>query len=163
MKHLLTIILFLPLLSFSQDCKLRQEKDPYTKEAKLSSGFISLQGGSVTIDADNKEIDYFFTLTGADKCFTEASSVIIYFEGTKSKATFRNAGGMNCDGYFHFKFRNVASTHSTMKRLATLNVEQLIFTGNNKKETIITLLPEQQKMLKDFSACMVTESKTLIK
>ncbi len=163
MKYLLLLCSFLPVLVMAQDCKLRHDKDPYTKEAKISTGFISLQGGSLTIDADSKELDFFFSISGTDKCFSESSTVVIFFEGVKTKASFRNTGGMNCDGYFHFTFRNVASTHSTLQKLGTLNVDHFIFTGNDKKETIVSLLPEQKKMLKDLTACMIPESKTLIK
>lgn len=64
MKLLLTIVLLLPLFSYAQNCKLNKETDPYTKETKLSTGFIIFSGGSVTIDADSKEVDMLFPLKG---------------------------------------------------------------------------------------------------
>src|SRR5690349_22014929 len=104
MKYLLLLSMILPFSIQAQDCKLVRETDPYTKETKLSSGFVTLQGGSLTIDADSKELDFFFVVP--DKCFTDAATVLIYFEGSKNKTTYRNTGSMNCDGYFHFIFRN---------------------------------------------------------
>lgn len=167
MNFLGTILLLLSSLFLSAqspapvDCKLSKETDPYTKETKLSSGFITLQGASLTIDADSKEIDFFFTVP--DKCFSDASTVYIYFDGSKIKTTYRNNGSMNCDGFFHFKFRNGVTTPTVLKKLATQKAAHFIFTGNDKKETMVDLLPDQQKVLMDLTACMIEESKTLIK
>lgn len=166
MKFLMTILLLSPMFLPAQqpvptDCKLMKETDPYTKETKLSSGFITLQGASLTIDADSKEIDFFFTVP--DKCFSDASTVYIYFEGSKIKTTYRNNGSMNCDGFFHFKFRNGTVTPTVLKKLAAQKTAHFIFTGNDKKETTVALLPDQQKALMDITACMIEESKTLIK
>lgn len=166
MKYIVIIAFLLPLFIAAQDsatvaCKLIKETDPYTKEIKLSSGFISLQNASLTIDADNKEIDFFFTVP--DACFTDASTVFIFFEGSKTKTTYRNTGSMNCDGYFHFIFRNGLATPSVLQKLATQKTANFIFTGNDKKPVIISLLPEQQKMLMQSTACIIAESKALIK
>lgn len=168
MKYLFVIFFLVPIFLSAQDstakkeCKLVKETDPYTRETKLSSGFISLQNGaSVTIDADNKEIDFFFSVP--DKCFAAASTVFIYFEGSKTKTTYRNAGSMNCDGYFHFVFRNGATTPTVLKKLASQKVANFIFTGTDNKATTVSLLPDQQQMLMEVSACMVDESQTLIK
>ena len=161
MKYILSLIAFLPFFTIAQDCKLSRETDPYTKETKISSGFMNLQGGSLSIDADSKEIDFFFAVPG--KCFTDASTVFIFFEGSRAKMTYRNAGSMNCDGFFHFKFRNTAGTTSVLQKLGNQKVAQFIFTGSDKKETIVSLLPEQQELLMKASTCVVAESKTLIK
>ncbi|MEP7373077.1 MAG: hypothetical protein ABI675_06765 [Chitinophagaceae bacterium] len=168
MKFISLLIILFPLFLYAQDttaaaCKLIKEKDPYTRETKLSSGFISLQtGASLNIDADSKEIDFFFTVP--DECYTDASTVFIFFEGTKVKATYRNTGSMNCDGYFHFNFRNGAGTPSGLQKLATQKVTSFVFSGNDKKKpTTISLLPDQQKILREITACMIAESKTLIK
>jgi len=112
MKYIFIIYLILPLFTFSQDCKLNKQTDPYTKETKLSTGFIELYKGSVTIDADSKEIDVFFAIEGNDKCFDNSSTAAIFFEGTKTKMTTRNSGSMNCEGFFHFNFKNSATTIS---------------------------------------------------
>ncbi len=166
MKYLSVIVCLLPLLVAAQtpvatECKLVKETDPYTKETKLSSGFISLQGASLTIDADSKEIDFFFAVN--DKCFNDASTVFIFFEGSKIRTTYRNAGSMNCDGYFHFKFRNGLTTPTVLQKLATQKTAHFIFTGSDKKEVTVGLLPDQQKALMEITACMIAEAKTLIK
>lgn len=166
MKYITLIIFIGPLFLSAQDtaaisCKLVKETDPYTRETKLSSGFISLQGASLTIDADNKEIDFFFSVP--DKCFADASTVFIFFEGSKIKTTYRNSGSMNCDGYFHFVFRNGTTTPTVLKKLASQKVANFIFTGTDNKATIVSLLPDQQKLLMEITACMVEESQTLIK
>lgn len=168
MKFASLIVLFSPLFLSAQDpiavpCKLIKETDPYTKETKLSSGFMSLQiGATLTIDADSKEIDFFFTVP--DECYNDASTVFIYFEGSKVKTSYRNSGSMNCDGYFHFIFRNGEATPSILQKIATEKVASFVFTGNDKKKpTTISLLPDQQKMLMEITTCMIAESKALIK
>lgn len=166
MKQTLLIILMGPLFLAAQDqvapvCKLAKETDPYTRETKLSSGFISLQGASLTIDADSKEIDFFFAVS--DKCFADASTVFIFFEGSKIKTTYRNSGSVNCEGYFHFVFRNGTTTPTVLKKLASQKVANFIFTGTDGKATVVSLLPDQQKTLMEMTACITEESQTLIK
>lgn len=161
MKSAVLLFCFLPLFGLAQDCKLIKEKDPYTREMKTSTGFITLQGASVTVDADSKEIDFFFSIPG--KCFNDASTVFIYLEGAKNKTTYRNAGSMNCDGYFHFKFKNSQATNTVLDKLSKQGVAHFIFTGTDKKEIAIDLLPAQQKIFMDAVSCLVTDAKTLIK
>ena len=161
MKHLFFLLLSLPFFAQSQDCKLVKEVDPYTKEVKLSTGFISLPGSTLTVDADSKELDFFFEVSG--KCFNDASTVYIFFEGSRTRMTYRNAGSMNCDGYFHFKFRNGASTPGILTKLGTQKVTQFIFKATDSKETIITLTPDQQKLLMEKVTCITAEGKTLVK
>ncbi len=168
MKCVSLILLLFPVFLSAQnpaapECKLIKETDPYTKETKFSSGFISLQiGASLNIDADGKEIDFFFTIP--DECYTDASTVFVFFEGSKVKATYRNSGSMNCDGYFHFNFRNGPATPSGLQKLASQKVSSFVFTGNDKKKPVtISLLPDQQKEFMEITACMIAESKTLIK
>ncbi len=167
MKYLLLLfILFGPLLLAAQDstaiqCHLVKETDPYTRETKISSGFISLQGATLTIDADNKEIDFFFAVP--DKCFADASTVFIFFEGSKIKTTYRNSGSINCNGYFHFVFKNGITTPTVLKKLASQKVANFIFTGTDNKATIVSLLPDQQQLLMEITACIVQESQLLIK
>ena len=166
MKYITPIIFLLPFLLSAQNpaaigCQLLKETDPYTRETKLSSGFISLQGASLTIDADNKEIDFFFALS--DKCFNDASTVFIFFEGSKIKTTYRSSGSINCEGYFHFIFKNGITTPTVLKKIATQKAASFVFTGSDNKATTVSLLPEQQKNLMDITACMIEESKSLIK
>ncbi len=166
MKGIIAFFLLSPLFMAAQDstaavCKLIRETDPYTKEVRLSSGFMSLQGGTLNIDADSKEIDFFFVID--NKCYEDESTVFIFFEGNKAKTTYRNTGSMNCDGYFHFVFRNGLSTPSVLQKLATQPVAHFIFTGSDKKAVTVDLLPDQQKTLMNITACMIAESKALIK
>ena len=163
MKYIFVIALLFPLYTLAQDCKLHKETDPYTKETKLSTGFIKLQSSSVTIDANRMEIDVFFTLAGADKCFDNNSTAFIFFEGTKLKMTTRNSGSMNCEGFFHFTFRNTPGTNSLLQKLSAQKINNIVFTGNGKKETKIIFTPEQQQTFTSLTTCLVNEAKTLIK
>ena len=168
MKQILAIVFLLPLFLAAQDpvaagCKLTRETDPYTKETKLSTGFIFLDGGSVTIDAGSREIDVLFSIEGVDKCFDNNSTAAIFFEGVKTKLTNRNGGTMNCEGLFHFVFKNTASTTTVLKKMMTMKISHIIFTGNNKKETKVTIGPAEQETLMTLATCLVNEAKTLIK
>jgi len=163
MKYIVILLLSFPLLLKAQDCKLHKETDPYTKEIKISSGFIQLQNGSVTIDADATQVDIFFSLTGTDKCFDNNSTAAIFFEGSKLKMTTRNAGSMNCEGFFHFNFRNTPSTNSLLQKIATQKISSILFTGNSKQETRLNFSTEQQPVVVSFTSCVVEEAKKLIK
>ena len=162
----LPLLLLTLTLTFSlaaQECKVKKTTDPYTKEIRLSSGFIQLDGGSVTIDADSKEIDILFSVEGTDVCFDNNSSVFIFFEGSKSKGSIRNGGSMNCEGLFHFIFKNSASTTSLLNRMMTQKITHIVFSGNNKKETTVTVGPLEQDVVKNFTSCVVNEAKSLIR
>jgi hypothetical protein len=162
MRLLFAALFFLPLYTVAQDCKILRDTDPYTKETKISSGFIALQGGTLTIDADSREIDYFFVVPG--KCFNDQSTVFVYFEGTKSKATYRAASSMNCEGYFHFTFRNSATTTPfPVQKFGTQKVTQFIFTDSDKKQVVVSVQPDQQQIFMDASNCIAAEAKKLIK
>lgn len=161
MKAILFVCMVLPCFIQAQDCKLTKETDPYTKETRYSSSLISLQNGNVSIEGDSKEIDFFFTIDG--KCFNDASTVYVFFEGSKVRTTYRNAGGVNCDGYFHFKFKNTKATTGILQKLTTQKVTQFIFTDNSKKETIISMRADQQEAFIKTATCLVEEAKQLIK
>ncbi len=169
MKKLLFLLFFAPLFAASQDsvsCRLNRETDPFTKETTLSTGFIFLDGGSVTIDANSREIDVLFSIEGAEKCFDNNSMAEIYFEGIKSKTSSRNGGTMNCEGLFHFIFRNSRSTPTTLlQRLCTRKVTHIIFTGSDKKQTktTVTVGPQEQEALMQLANCLVSEARTLIR
>ena len=64
---------------------------------------------------------------------------------------------------FHFTFRNLAGTPSSLQRFATQKVNSISFTGNNKKITLVTLNEDQKVLLMKTAACLITESKTLLK
>jgi len=157
----------IPFFAAAQDsaainCKLIKEIDPYTKEQVISSGFIEMQGGSLTIDANKQEINFLFTVSGSDKCFSTEATAAIFFVGTKVKQTQRHNGAMNCEGIVQLTFRNTTLAPQLLRRFATQKVEKILFVGNNKKETTVTLTPEQQQMLLRLSVCMMNESPTLL-
>ena len=169
MRYLLLLLVFNPFLSPAQDtaasaCKLIKETDPYTKETKLSTGFIGLDGASVTIDADSKEIIVLFSLEGAEKCLDNNSVADVYFEGLKSKTMSRNAGTMNCEGLFQLIFKNSRNTPTTMlQRILTRKLTHIIFTGNSGKPFTVNVGPKEQEVLIALANCLVTEARTLIR
>lgn len=169
MKHLLSLLFLVPVFLSAQDstkaaCKLIRETDPYTKETKLSTGFIFLDGGSVTIDADSKEIVFLFSIEGPNRCFDDNSTADLFFEGLKSKTMSRNGGTMNCEGLFQFVFKNSRSNPTTvLQRLLTKKTTQFIFTGNTGKPITVTVGPKEQEALMTLANCLVNEAKALIK
>lgn len=160
---ILLCLLLLSVISQAQECKLIRETDPFTKEVKLSTGFIFVDGGSITVDADSKEIVVLFSLEGADKCFDNNSNASIVFEGVKSKSASRNGGTMNCEGLFQFVFRNAPSTTTLLQKLMTQKLASIVFTGSNKKESTVTVGPTEQEAIIRLTTCLVNEAKTLIK
>lgn len=159
---LLAVVMLAPLFCFSQECIIQRETDPYTKEIKLSTGFIQLKNATLSIQADKKEIDFFFIISGEDKCFTDAASASVFFEGSKVKISIRNTGSMNCDGFFHFVFKNQALVPSSLQRLASQKVTRILFTGNEKKETQITLTADQQFLWMHSASCLLEEARKLL-
>jgi len=163
-KYYLLIAILFPLLAWAQECKLNKTVDPFTKEIKLSTGFIFLDGGSVTVDADSKEIDVLFSVEGSDKCYDNNSTAEIFFEVIKSKTSTKNNGTMNCEGLFHFIFRNTASAPTTLlQRMCTKKITHITFTGNNKKQTTVNLAEKEQEALMRLANCLVNEAKALVK
>lgn len=153
-----------PFLAGAQDCKIIKETDPYTKQTKLTTGFVHVDGGSISIDADSKEIIVLFSLDGPEKCFDDNSTAEVYFEGLKSKTQSRNQGTMNCEGLFQFVFRNTAGNPTTMlQRIMTKKITHIIFTGNGKKPVTVNVGPAEQESLMALTNCLVTEAKGLIK
>src|SRR5436190_11448667 len=60
MKYLLILLLALPVLSQAQDsCKLKKLTDPYTKQSKISTGFVPFvtDGGTVNVSIDATATD----------------------------------------------------------------------------------------------------------
>ena len=165
--YVLTLLLCFSGLLSAQDsvvCKLIKETDPYTKEIKLSSGFIGLDGASVTIDADSKELIFLFSIETADKCFDNNSTADLFFEGIKSKTMTRNAGTMNCEGLFQLVFKNSNSSPTTiLQRLTTKKLTQIICTGNSKKPITVNLGIKEQEALQYLANCVLTEGRQLIR
>lgn len=162
MRLAILMFFFFPFSLCAQDCKVKKTTDPYTKEVKFSSGLISLQGASLAIDGSKQEIDFFFSMDAKEKCFTDASTLVVFFEGTKMKANFRNGGSMNCEGVFHVLFKNGTLTPTLLQRLTTQKITSLVFTGSNKSQTTITLSPEEQQKIMTLGDCVVKEAKTLL-
>jgi hypothetical protein len=167
MRFIFLVYMVFPIFSMAQDslsagCKLNREKDPFTKEIKISTGFIPLDGGLVTIDANKLEIDFLFSIEGVNKCFDNNSTAFVFFEGTKLKLTARNGGSMNCEGLFHFIYRNTATVPSMLTKMTTQKINHILFTGNNKKETTINLSPADQQLFMTLAYCLVENAKELI-
>ncbi len=158
MKLFILALAFLPFTGYSQDCAIKKETDQFTRDTKLSTGFVQLKLSSVSIDANKKEFDFFFTLDGVDKCFDDNSTVVILFEGGKQRSNFRNSGSMNCEGLFHFTVKSGPATPFVVKRLGTQKINQITFTGNNKKETIVSLTPTQQDQFMSAVNCIAAEA-----
>ncbi len=162
MRKSFLFLLLIPFFGSAQDCNLQKDKDPITSENKISTGFFALKGASLSIDADSKNIDFFFTLSGDGKCFDYESTVTAFFEGGRLKTNFKNSGTVNCEGYFHFTFRNGAGTAYTLVNLSSKKVITLKFSGTNKTETTLSLTREQQQTLMNMTTCLVKEAKTLV-
>ncbi|HVG12467.1 MAG TPA: hypothetical protein VM843_05645 [Flavisolibacter sp.] len=168
MKMFLLLILFFPLVSLSQDCKIKKQSDPYTKETKLTTGFKTLSGGLtrtlVSVDATKTDIEIIFSVNaGAEgKCFDNNSTATLLYEGGKLKGNFKNNSTMNCEGLFSITFRNVATTPTTLKNLATRKVLSIKLTGNAKQVTDLTLSDAEQELFMKMVTCLTDESKTLL-
>lgn len=163
MKGNWMLALLFPVFTVAQDCKLSKETDPFTKETKLSTGFMFFSGASLTIDADSKEVDLLFSIEGANRCFDNNSTAVVHFEGSKVKMNLRNAGTMNCEGLFHFIYKNAVNTTTQLQKLTGQKVSQIVFTDNNKKNITVTLTGKDQELLISLGTCLVTEAKTLIR
>ncbi|MDB5195647.1 MAG: hypothetical protein JWP88_17 [Flaviaesturariibacter sp.] len=161
MKQVLSLLLLLPFFASAQDsCQLKTSRDPYTKEVRISTGFISLGSYKVSIDAVAKEIDIFFMLDGS-KCVDDQTSVVINFEGGRQKQTLRNSGTMNCEGYVHVVFRNTPATNSSLQRIANMKVSSIFF-KKDKDETVVMLTADQKLVFQKAVSCMITAAKGLI-
>jgi hypothetical protein len=159
MKYYLALLLLSPLFSMSQDCNLRTTKDPYTREVKISTGLISLNNAQYSIQATKSEIDFMFSIEG--KCFDDASVAAVYFEGTRLKSNFKNSGTTNCEGLFHFTFRNTNPIQSSLSNLGTKKITSIRFKDNTNKETGVSLTAEQQQTLLNLINCIINEAKKL--
>lgn len=166
MKRIILFALLLPLFSSAQDCAVSREKDPFSQEPKITTGFIpfkTLKRFSLSLDANKKEIDFFFNLTGVpDQCFDDQSTAVVTFEGGRLKSTFRNTGSMNCQGLFHFTFKNLAATPSMLQRMATKKILSIKLMGSNSAEVNLVLNEAQQDQMMKAINCIITEAKTLL-
>ena len=160
MKYISCLLLLLPFFSKAQDCNLKNSKDPYTREIKISTGLISLNAGQYSIEATKSEIDFMFSLEG--KCFDDASTAAVFFEGTKLKTNFKNSGTMNCQVLFHFTFRNTNPSPSALLNLGAKKITAIRFKDNTGKETGISFTAEQQQTFTTLINCIINEAKKLL-
>lgn len=163
MKYILVVACLFPVSLYAQDCQVKKIIDPYTKEVRISTGFIQLQGASLSIEADSKEVDFFFSVDGKEKCFNDASTIVVTYDSVKMKGTYRNNGPVNCEGFFHIIYKNGQATPTMMSRLVTKRIATILITGTNKTETKITLSPEEQQMIISKADCLIKEAKKLLK
>jgi len=162
MKYIFIASLLLPLFTLAQDCNLRNEKDQFNQDPRLTTGFKSLGSGSdkfmVSVSADKTEIDIFFALENTGLCFNDVSRAIIIYEGGKLKSTYKNGGTSNCKGYFHFIFRNQENIPPNLSNLTSKKVLSIQFTASdNKTKKIMTLGPKDQELLISMATCLVNE------
>lgn len=162
MKYLIIVLLSLPLLSLAQDCKLKKGIDDMTSKPTLSTGFIAFNDFSVSMDANSKEIDFFFLVKTGSKCFDAENSVVtVTFEGKNQRAVYKNSGGTNCDGTIHVIYKNLAFTASALTKLGTKKAVSIMFTDSNGKTNTVSLTPQQQQVFMDNANCIATQAKTL--
>jgi hypothetical protein len=164
MKIKLLFLFFLPFFAIAQDCKITKVKDQFSQEQKLTTGFIPIGSDKLSIDANSKELDFFFSLNSFKdaKCFDDASTVTIIYEGDRLKSNFKNTGTMNCEGLFHFTFRNGPTTPTPLQNITAKKVKAFRFT-NKKIITDVTLTEDQKVLLANLAACIAKEAKTLLK
>ena len=160
MKRILTFLLLVPFWAHAQECTLKKEKDQFSQQERLTTGFMQLTNSKISITADAKELD-FFIAAAKDKCYDDASTLSVVFEDGRTKSNFRNSGSMNCEGLFHFTIRNTPTPNFNLQRMATKKIKALVLTSG-KVVTSILLNETQQQMLQTAADCMAKEAKTLI-
>lgn len=169
MKKILAVIVFIvPFFVSAQDsCQLKKETDPFTHQTKISTGFVPFTANgvqlSISVDATNTDIDFFLWFTKDQKCFDDESTIQIGFEGDRYKLNLKNTGSMNCEGAFHFSFKNVENTPSQLQRLLNKRATSFHITGANKTITDVAFSQEQRAQFARMTACLVRDSKTLLK
>ena len=162
MKYIFIAFILLPFFTLAQDCNLRNEKDQFNQDPRLTTGFKSLGSGSdkfmVSVSADKTEIDIFFSLENTGLCFNDVSRAIIIYEGGKLRSTYKNGGTSNCKGYFHFIFRNQENIPSNLSNLTSKKVLSIQFiASDNVTKKIMTLGPGDQELLMKMATCLVNE------
>ena len=68
---------------------------------------------------------------------------------------------MNCDGLFHFTFRNTNPVPTALQNLGNKKIASIRFKDNRNKETIVTLTPDQQQKFLELTNCIINEAKKL--
>lgn len=158
----LFLLLGIVSISLAQDCPLIREVDPYTRANTLSTGYHKWLGGSLLLDASKAEIDWMIEVGAGNICLDDEATIQVFFEGTKLRLLFRNAGTMNCEGLLHVLFKNGPTTNYQLNKLATTPIKQIIVTNSAKKEWSIEPNAEQRMRWMNAAACLVAEAKKLL-
>lgn len=164
MNRLFIFLLLFPFFSFAQDCNLKNEKDRFNQDPRLSTGFKKLGSGNNTfllsISADKKEIDFFFALENSAVCFNDLSRALITFDN-KQRGTYRNGGTTNCKGYFHFIFPNQEKLNANLVHISEKRIMTIQFTDSKNNKEILTLRPEDQEEIMKLTACVLSQLENL--
>jgi hypothetical protein len=159
------VTISLSVAALAQDCSIKRKVDPFSKETRLSSGFIPLTFDkgtlSLTIEADSKEIRFLFSLKDGS-CFDDQSMAQISFDGSKTKSSQHNGSSMNCDGIFTIIYRNSTTTPSALEKMTKQQISSIQLVGTSKEKIDISLKPEEKATLMKKIECIVREAKTLI-
>lgn len=165
MNRLSLFLLFIvPAIANAQNCTLKDEKDRFNQDPRLTTGFVSLGGGSdkfmLSISADKKEIDYFFALDNSTMCFNDISRAIVTFDN-KAKGNFKNGGTTNCKAYFHFIFPNQQNLNAHLINISKKRIATIQFTDTDNNKKIITVRPEDQDKIMLLTTCVLAELEKL--
>lgn len=169
MKYIFAALFFLPFGVFAQNCSLKKVIDKFSNEPKITTGMFPMSPGTdkilVSIEATASDIDILFVLNngGTQRCYDDQSTAQLSYDSIRLKTTYRNSGSMNCEGLFHFNFRNTPTPPSNLQRLATTKVASIRFTGNDKSVTEVVLTEEDKVRLMDYAGCIIKEAQTLQK
>lgn len=168
MKNVFILLFVLPVFASAQDtCQLKKQSDPFNHQTKISTGFVNFTNNgiqlSISVDASSTDIDFFLWFSKDSKCFDDQSTIQINYEGDRLKGNFRNSGSMNCEGAFHFSFRNTPNVPGTLQRLTVKKVASFHITGANKTVTDFTFTANQKDQFLKMANCVVQQSKTLLK
>ena len=164
MKVLAVLLFLFPLHLYSQDCELKDEKDRYNQETRLTTGFKSLGAGSnkflLSISADKKEIDFFFALDKAGTCFNNNSRAMVMLDG-KQRVSVRNGGTINCKGYFHLIFPNQERLNANLVKLSEKKIMSVEFTDASNEKEILTIYEDDQEKIMQMVACIMEQLEAL--
>lgn len=164
MNRFLFLIVFLPVFMAAQDCELRNEKDRFNQDPRLTTGFKKFGAGSNTfllsISADKKEIDFFFAIENSVICFNDLSRALVTFDN-KQRGTYRNGGTTNCKGYFHFIFPNQEKLNLNLTNLSEKKIMTIQFTDSKNNKEILTIREEDQEEIMKLTACILKELEKL--
>lgn len=164
MNRFLLLFILIPFTSKAQDCDLKNEKDRFNQDPRLTTGFKKLGAGSnkflLSISADKKEIDFFFALENSVICFNDLSRALVTFDN-KQRGTYRNGGTTNCKGYFHFIFPNQEKLNANLSNISSKKIITIQFTDSKNKKEFLTIRPEDQEEIMQLTTCVLLELEKL--